>query len=126
MGIAASDEWYYDYAVRTWNSFDQSVKDLVGKVNVHGYQYSGGRRDELYAAWQGKASRWQSEYGDGSDSGMEMATNMNLDFRWLHPTAYNYWQIVDETYGWGMLQANLRSDSPEITHVSRKVYVLAQ
>merc|ERR1712232_1432120 len=57
---------------------------------------------------------------------MEMVTNMNLDFRWLHPTAYNYWQIVDESPGWGMLQADLESGNHEITHVSRKTYVFAQ
>merc|ERR1712125_236355 len=93
-------------------------------VNTHGYQYTGGSRDKLYDAVRGK-KLWNSEYGDGSATGMEMATNLNLDFRWLHPVAWCYWQIVDESDGWGMFQANLRSDTPHIRKVNPKFFVLA-
>jgi hypothetical protein len=42
----------------------------VAKVNVHGYQYEGGRRDLLYTAVHsdGKAL-WNSEYGEDDASG---------------------------------------------------------
>lgn len=123
--IAASDEWHYDMAVETWNAFNKSTQALVGKVNTHGYQYANGRRDLLYEATRGKAL-WNSEYADGSGSGLEMATNLNLDFHWLHPIAWCYWQIVDESDGWGFFQANLHDEDPDLAKVNTKFFVMAQ
>ena len=34
---------------------------------------------------------------------MSLASNLNLDMRWLHPTAWVYWQVLDDTGGWGLV-----------------------
>ncbi len=125
VAISASDETSYDLARTTWNSFDSATKALVRQVNVHGYQGSGGRRDllsnDVRAA--GKVL-WNSETGDGDGTGLTLAGNLCLDWRWLHPTAWVYWQVMDPSAGWGAL----RYDPATLTAgaVETKYYVLAQ
>ncbi|KDR77897.1 hypothetical protein GALMADRAFT_266489 [Galerina marginata CBS 339.88] len=122
--IAASDENSYDLAVSTWNSFDSTTRSTVGRINVHGYQQTGGRRDLLYtAATQAGRKIWNSEYGDGDATGMQLAQDLLLDFSWLHPTAWTYWQAVD-TPGWGLIEGNLEGNT--LAGVAKKYYVLAQ
>jgi galactan endo-1,6-beta-galactosidase len=122
MNVAASDENTYDAALATWNSFNSTVRGQVGRVNTHGYQYDSGRRDLLYSAVAGKRL-WNSEYGDADGTGMSLAGNLNLDFRWLHPTGWCYWQALDSG-GWGLIQSN-PSDG-WIGPANRKFFVLAQ
>ena len=121
MKIAASDENTYDQAVSTWNGFGPATKALVGRVNVHGYQYGEGRRDLLHAAVAGKRL-WNSEYGEDDISGVSLARNLNLDFHLLHPTAWCYWQPFDIT-GWGLIQS--RPGRNQIGAVNLKYFVLA-
>jgi len=102
--VAASDENSYDAATSTWSTFSSATKAQVGRVNVHGYQYGGGRRDLLFNAVAGK-KLWNSEYGEGDGTGVSLAGNLNLDFRWLHMTAWCYWQVFDSG-GWGLIQSN--------------------
>jgi len=52
-----------------------------------------------------------------------VASNLHLDFRWLHPTAWVYWQVLD-IEGWGLITADLGAHS--IKHPSLKYFVLAQ
>lgn len=114
--VSASDESLYDQARSTWNGFPAAAKAVVGRVNVHGYQYEGGSRDGLSAdVSDDGVPLWQSEYGDGTGSGMRMADNLCLDFTWLRPTAWVYWQAVDGTAGWGFLRASFSSDRKEGT-----------
>ena len=103
--IAASDETAYDQATRTWNSFDQATKDRIGCVNVHGYQAEGDRA-ALFKAVAGK-KLWNSDYGEEDGTGLRMATNLTLDLRLLHPTAWRYWQGIDGG-GWGLLASSYR------------------
>ncbi|MFD8422346.1 beta-1,6-galactanase [Streptomyces sp. NPDC059466] len=124
--ISASDETSYDLARTTWNSFGTTTRALVDRVNVHGYQGSGGRRDLLYtdAVTTGGKTLWNSEYGDGDGTGLSLASNLLLDFRWLHPTAWVYWQVMDPTAGWGLI----KYDESTLTAgpVETKLYVMAQ
>ncbi len=120
--VAASDENTYDGATSTWNSFSASVQAQVGKVNTHGYQYGGGRRDLLYTAVVGKRL-WNSEYGESDATGMSLASNLHLDFTWLHPTAWCYWQPFDSG-GWGLIQSNPGDNW--IGNSNPKYHVLAQ
>ena len=119
--VAASDENTYDGATSTWNSFTAAVRGQVGRVNVHGYQYGGGRRDLLHTAVAGKRL-WNSEYGDSDGTGMSLASNLNLDFTWLHPTGWCYWQPLDSG-GWGLIQSNTGDNW--IGNSNPKYYVLA-
>src|SRR5690606_33675809 len=51
-----------------------------------------------------------------------------LDFTWLRPSAWVYWQAVDGTPGWGFLHASFDSDRKEGTLgvVEPKFWVMAQ
>lgn len=124
--ISASDETNYDLARTTWNSFGSSTKALVNRVNVHGYQGSGGRRDLLYTDVVTTAGKglWNSETGDGDATGLTLASNLCLDFRWLHPTAWHYWQVMDPTLGWALIHYDASTLQPD--SVQTKYYVLAQ
>ncbi|SDE13434.1 glycoside hydrolase [Glycomyces harbinensis] len=124
MPITASDESLYDQAVSTWNGLTSSAKSKVAKVNVHGYQYEGGRRDSVYSAVRAAGKTlWNSEYGESDGSGLRLARNLNLDFRWLHPTAWCYWQVLDGG-GWGLIQAD--NETGTLGAVNPKYYVYAQ
>jgi galactan endo-1,6-beta-galactosidase len=124
--VSASDETSYDLARTTWNSFGSTTKTLVNQVNVHGYQGSGGRRDLLYTDVVTTAGKklWNSETGDGDATGLTMASNLCLDFRWLHPTAWVYWQVMDPTAGWALIAYNPTTLAAGA--VQTKYYVLAQ
>jgi galactan endo-1,6-beta-galactosidase len=121
--LSASDETSYDQAHATWAALG-SAQSHVDKINVHGYQYENGRRDLVYADAKAAGKRlWNSEYGDGDATGLRMAINLNLDMRWLHPTAWVYWQALDGST-WGMVSV----DEPGATlgAVQTKYYVMAQ
>ncbi|WP_282699273.1 glycoside hydrolase [Streptomyces sp. CC219B] len=124
--ISASDETNYDTARSTWSSFNPSTKALVSQVNVHGYQGTGGRRDLLHTDVVTTAGKklWNSETGDGDGTGLSMARNLCYDFRWLHPTAWCYWQVMDPTTGWAMIAYDATTLQP--TTVQPKYYVMAQ
>ncbi|MFF7068569.1 glycoside hydrolase [Streptomyces pseudovenezuelae] len=124
--ISASDETSYDLARTTWNSFSSTTKGYVNRVNVHGYQGSDGRRDLLYTdvvTTAGKAL-WNSETGDGDGTGYTTAFNLLYDFRWLHPTAWVYWQVMDPTAGWGVIKYD--AGTLQAGAIETKYYVLAQ
>ncbi|MEI7910924.1 MAG: glycoside hydrolase [Verrucomicrobiota bacterium] len=125
LAIAASDENTYDQAIDTWQGFSKETQALVSQINVHGYQYGGGRRDALQrlAVVESHKKLWNSEYGDGDGSGLEMARNLHRDMRWLHPTAWCYWQPADAG-GWGLLDC--RMEKAEVRSVNAKAYMLAQ
>ena len=125
IDIAASDESYIDRAVDTWywNRNDGKFKDLVHRLNVHGYQGRFSKRQEMYnlAKEDGK-KLWMTEYGDcdhwlsplsclgAQANGMLMIEIMNRDFVTLHMTAWLYWQPMDEAEGWGLIQFPYTSD----------------
>lgn len=122
--VSASDEEEYDIAITTLGTLTSAALADIGRVNVHGYQYGGGRRDILFSdvAAAGK-KLWNSEYGDGDGTGSQLASNLILDFVWLHPTAWVYWQVLDVS-GWGLITAN--NDAVTTGAPSQKYFVLAQ
>ncbi|XVS62905.1 hypothetical protein ACQPYE_32290 [Actinosynnema sp. CA-299493] len=123
--VSASDETSYDLARTTWNSFDSTTKGRVRQVNVHGYQGLSGRRDLLGndVRASGKVL-WNTEHGDGDGSGMQTARCLLMDFRWLRPTAWCYWQVMDPTAGWGAIRYD--GNAGQAGAVETKLYVLAQ
>jgi galactan endo-1,6-beta-galactosidase len=122
--IAASDETSYDLAITTWNSLGSTATGKVNRINVHGYQYTGGRRDTLYSLASSAGKRlWNSEYGESDATGQRLVTNLLLDFRWLHPTAWVYWQAIDGG-GWGLIDGS--NDDLTLGVVNQKYYALAQ
>jgi galactan endo-1,6-beta-galactosidase len=124
LPIAASDETSYNSALSTWESFSPAVKALVNEVNVHGYQYTGGKRAVLYqlVSNDGKALK-NSEYGDKDESGLLLAHCLDLDFCCLHPSAWCYWQPFDYS-GWGFLRTNMARS--KFLGINPKYFVVAQ
>lgn len=95
VAVSASDENTVDEARMTWGNFSAATQAaVIARVNVHGYQQGGGRRDLLYAEVSavGGTGLWNSEYGENDASGMSLAANLHLDFFYLHNTAWVYWQ----------------------------------
>jgi hypothetical protein len=123
--ISASDETNYDVGRATWESFDAPTKTLVNQLNVHGYQHAGGRRDLLFsdARAAGKIL-WNSETGDNDGTGLSMAHDILLDFRWLHPTAWVFWQVMDPNPNWALIAYD--PTTLQAGAVQTKLYVLAQ
>jgi len=124
MPIAASDESTYDSAIATWQAFAPATKALVQKVNVHGYQNAGGRRDLLseIATKDGK-QLWNSEYGEINGTGLKLTENLHLDFHYLRPTAWCFWQPFDGK-GWGAIMTDLPAKS--FQQINPKYFVFAQ
>lgn len=122
--ISASDENSYDVAISTWKSLNSTAKAAVGQINVHGYQYGNGDRTGLYgqAVDSGK-KLWNSEYGESDATGSQLISNVILDFRWLHPTAWVYWQIVDGG-GWGLITGD--NTALSLSGPTQKYFILAQ
>jgi galactan endo-1,6-beta-galactosidase len=122
--VAASDENNYDLAISTYLQLFPLAFENVGRVNVHGYEQGNGRRDVLYNTVSGQGRKiWNSEYGENDSTGKELISNLILDFRWLHPTAWVYWQVLDGN-GWGLIDANIINGT--IGAVSQKFFILAQ
>jgi len=122
--VSASDESHYDQAIDAFNGVGEKARGQIARVNVHGYQYAGGKRDKLFEIVSKAGKKlWQSEYGEGDAAGKDMVSNMFLDFRWLKPTAWVYWQVLDGG-GWGLIDAD--NESKRIAGVNQKYFVLAQ
>jgi len=121
--VSASDENTYDIATSTWNSFNSTARANIGRINVHGYQDTGGRRDLLYSAASSAGLEiWNSEYGESDATGLSLAQDLLLDFSWLHPRAWVYWQAIDGG-GWGLITGDITSG--QLSGVANKYYVLA-
>lgn len=125
LPIAASEETHYDHAIQTWESFDADTRALIGQVNVHGYQEGNGDRGKLHrlAHVEGGKPLWNSEYGDGDPTGLNMARNLHRDFASLRPTAWAYWQPIDGG-GWGLISSRLHRPDSRF-RVNPKWHVLA-
>lgn len=54
---------------------------------------------------------------------MSLTKNLNLDLHWLRCTAWCYWQLVDESDGWGLLRFD--SSKLEVEEPNTKYWVFA-
>ncbi|KII91451.1 glycoside hydrolase family 30 protein [Plicaturopsis crispa FD-325 SS-3] len=122
--VAASDENTYDEAVVTFAGLGSDAIAKIGRVNVHGYQEGGGSRDGLYdLASNAGLPIWNTEYGESDATGSKLVSNLILDFRWLHPTGWVYWQAIDSG-GWGLVDGN--NDDLTLNTPGQKYFCLAQ
>ena len=96
----------------------------MSQVNTH--TYGGSQRTQLQAAVAAKNKRmWMSEYGDGDGSGMTMASQILNDVRNIKPTAWVYWQTVDNATGWGFVLNGLDGSANYNYTYNEKYYVMA-
>lgn len=121
--VAASDEFNIAAAIETFRALGEAARD-VGRINVHGYGGLEGDRTGLFDLAAGATvGLWTSEYGDDDATGQELVSNLIQDFRWLHPTAWAYWQAVDGA-GWGLIDGN--NDDGTLGGAEQKYFCLAQ
>ncbi|MFE3740419.1 RICIN domain-containing protein [Streptomyces sp. NPDC059134] len=102
--ISAMDETNPTTFARNWESYPQDVRDLVSQLNVHTYG-TGGRTTARDIAKAAGTPLWMSEvdgdWGDGQDftsmrPGLGLAKHMVDDLRELEPTAWLFWQPVED------------------------------
>jgi galactan endo-1,6-beta-galactosidase len=136
--IAASDEWGYTEAAKTWRNLTENARRTIGRVNVHGYQHDADPRSriELREAVGERTPVWLAEYSEGEPGGLTMALNIGRDLSHLRPRAWICWQPV-EAADWGLLDGEYDDRTPnpsggakgtlkgEVGGVNAKYYVLA-
>jgi hypothetical protein len=123
--VSAGDEFSSGFAL-AWYIF--SPRHLIDKVNVHGYRLAWKNITfyfDDFGIWRyllrGMTSKpiWMSEYGygynDTVEDNLKLARKIFRDLRTLKPTAWVYWQAVENLgwSNWGLLQVNF-SDPKEI------------
>ena len=145
--ISGSDENSVDRAEITHKYFEgqtvsvnrkrRNVADMLPKVNAHSYYGLEPMRDnaarQRFRAVLGKRRLWMSEYGDNEGSGMTLAQTILEDLTYLRPTAWIYWQPVEPSSAWGLVNGDYAgittlSDPARGTPkwVYDKYYVMAQ
>ncbi|MEV1021884.1 RICIN domain-containing protein [Streptomyces sp. NPDC050264] len=102
--IAAMDETNPGTFATNWNSYPADVRSLVAQMNVHTYG-TGGRTTVRDLAKAADKPLWMSEvegdWGDGQSftdmrPGLGLAQQMVDDLRELEPTAWVFWQPVED------------------------------
>ncbi|MES5820778.1 glycoside hydrolase [Streptomyces sp. RG80] len=102
--ISAMDETNPGLFATNWNSYSQASKDLVDQMNVHTYG-TGQRTTVRDLAKAADKPLWMSEvegdWGDGQSftdmrPGLGLAQQMVNDLRELEPTAWVFWQPVED------------------------------
>ena len=123
--IVASDDSIIDDAVNTFAQYDAATLARLSRINTH--TYGGSARAQLSTLVLGAGKPlWMTEYGDGDDTGMQMARQINADVRGLHPAAWAYWQVVDNAGGWGFLKNPMTDISKPEYQINRKFYIMGQ
>lgn len=139
--IAAMDESILDTFVSNWNSYDETTKANVGKMNTH--SYGGSKRAEIRdAAKAADKTLWMSEVDlgpsgiahdhDDFEPALALAERIMTDITWLEPTAWIAWQAIEseknmqkdkENMNWGLLHADF--DTQEWWY-TKKYYAMQQ
>ncbi|MFF2053207.1 glycoside hydrolase [Leifsonia sp. NPDC058194] len=106
--ISAMDETNPSIFMTDWNGWSQQSKAAVDQLNVHTYGTSGRTQVRDVAKANGK-DLWMSEVeGDWDGTGVNNQTNINNgigmatritdDLRELEPSAWVFWQPVEDYY----------------------------
>ena len=102
--ISAMDETNPSIFAQNWNTYSQASRDLVGQMNVHTYG-TGQRTTVRDLAKAADKPLWMSEvegdWGDGQSftdmrPGLGLAQQIVNDLRELEPTAWVFWQPVED------------------------------
>ncbi|WP_216589978.1 glycoside hydrolase [Streptomyces brasiliscabiei] len=103
--ISAMDETNPTIFTQNWNAYDASARAAVPQLNVH--TYGTGMRTSARDIAKGAGKKlWMSEvegtWGTGSDftsmePGLGIATRMVDDMRELEPSAWVFWQPIEDS-----------------------------
>ncbi|WP_200301116.1 glycoside hydrolase [Streptomyces adelaidensis] len=103
--ISAMDETNPTIFTQNWNAYDTSARAAVPQLNVHTYG-TGMRTSARDIAKGADKKLWMSEvegtWGTGSDftsmePGLGIATRMVDDMRELEPSAWVFWQPIEDS-----------------------------
>ncbi|OPH50413.1 hypothetical protein BC351_07055 [Paenibacillus ferrarius] len=138
--IAAMDESVLDTFITNWNSYDETTKANVGKMNTHSY----GGSDRVGVSNQAKAAGkplWMSEVDigpsgiahnhDDFEPALGLADRIMTDVTWLEPNGWVLWQAIEseknmrdnEDMNWGIIHADF--DTQEWWY-TKKYYAMQQ
>jgi len=145
VAITASDEnnmksarethEYFKAQTVLVNGQERNVAALVDKVNVHSYQGLAPWRDnEARRALResvGATRLWANEFANPDGGGMVLAQTIMEDLNFLRPTAWLYWQVLEPSSGWGLVNGKFAetADDPnsgEPSWVYYTYYAMAQ
>ncbi|WP_460073198.1 glycoside hydrolase [Streptomyces sp. YKOK-I1] len=102
--VSAMDETNPTLFTQNWNAYDSSARAAVGRLNVHTYG-TGMRTSARDIAKGAGKPLWMSEvegtWGTGTDytgmdPGLGIATRMVDDMRELEPSAWVFWQPIED------------------------------
>ena len=116
-----------------WYMF--SPKNLINRINVHGYNYVEWRNMQFnffdWAIWRRvlryfyKGELWVSEYGFGYNdtisNSLALARHIFRDLDTLNPDAWIYWQVEHITSSWGLLQVSF--ENPDKIYIQKQYWV---
>ncbi|MGW6929196.1 glycoside hydrolase [Lentzea sp. NPDC054927] len=105
VGVSAMDETNPGTFVRNWNGYGPA-RDVIDQLNVH--TYGTGQRTSVRDIAKGAGEKlWMSEvegtWGNGTtdytsmEPGLGMATRMLEDIRELEPSAWVFWQPIEDS-----------------------------
>lgn len=127
LPIAASDENDHRATVNTLNSFKPEIRAAVGLITSHSYLGQAPNTDDVarddLRKVAGSTPIWMSEFGDHPGDGRAMARTILRDLYHLRPQAWCYWQPIEPSSGWGLI--NVDYSTFETTWVYTKYFVYA-
>ncbi len=131
--LSASDETDLRGFIRTLEGYlaTDDIKGMVGQVNTHTYAGSNEQRERVLELTEEMGKEfWQSESGPigipggGLRSNLGMAQRMIDDLRYMKPSAWLDWQIIEMgTDTWGLMDGNWTNETVKVT---KQFYVRMQ
>lgn len=132
--ISGPDENSVDETMDMLSFYDEATLGRLSQINTH--TYNGSKLEELRNFAQEKGKHlWMSEYGTGGSephnhqdmsSVMELGERIIFDLRVLRPSAWVYWQAVEDEgakNNWGFIHSDFTSgESYELT---KQYYAMA-
>lgn len=112
--LVGCDETGTGVTFKHWPMLSETARNAITRINSHAYSANDEPELRELAAKE-KKGLWMSEYGDNDASGMTMARRIITDILDLRPTAWVYWQAIDQSVsGWGCLEIDLNHKGTEI------------
>ena len=123
-GIDAPETYDEPDATTAINAYGSAVNNVT-LLSSHAYGTKNPASLGALAASLHKPA-WLAEYGDGDGTGMTTARRIHDDVTGAGVCAWNYWQVVDNGSGWGLLYNPLDDEVTTNYTINEKFYVLGQ
>jgi len=124
-GIDASEDNDEQSTLNSVGSYDPAGQANMTLLASHTYTANNPSGLQSLAASLGKPL-WISEYGDGDATGLTMARRIHDDITQAGAQAWIYWQVVDNSGGWGFLYNPEDGSGNDTYTINKKFYVMWQ